>query len=50
LVEIPSVSSDIEQLEKIVAYINNYYANHKNAYIDIVRFNKKPSIIIKNFD
>jgi acetylornithine deacetylase/succinyl-diaminopimelate desuccinylase-like protein len=48
LLKIPSVSSDIEQLYKIVDYVENYFKD-TNAIIERFEFNNKPSIIIKNF-
>ncbi len=50
LIRIPSVSSDIEQLHKIVDVVKEKFSNIDGAYIDVVEHNKKPSLIIKNFD
>ena len=49
LVKIPSVSTDIDQLHKIVDYVENYFSG-TNAIIERFEFNKKPSIVIKNFE
>ena len=49
LLKIPSVSSDVEQLHKIIDYVENYFSN-SNAIIEKFEFNNKPSIIIKNFE
>ncbi len=49
LLKIPSVSSDIKQLHKIIDYVENYFSN-SNAIIEKFEFNNKPSIIIKNFN
>jgi acetylornithine deacetylase/succinyl-diaminopimelate desuccinylase-like protein len=49
LIKIPSVSSDIEQLHKIVDYVENYFKS-TNAIIERFEFNNKPSIVIKNFE
>ena len=50
LVKIPSVSSNISALEDIVNYVENYFKWIDNIYIKKFEFNKKPSIIISNFD
>ena len=49
LVKIPSVSSDIKQLRKIVNFVENYFKDTK-AIIERYEFNQKPSIVIKNFE
>ena len=49
LLKIPSVSSDIEQLYKIIDYVENYFKN-TNAIIERFEFNSKPSIVVKNFE
>ena len=49
LLKIPSVSSDIPELEKIIDYVENYFSENTNAHIQRYTFNSKPSIIIQNF-
>ena len=49
LIKIPSVSSDIEQLHKIVDFVENYFKD-TNWIIERYEFNQKPSIVIKNFE
>lgn len=49
LIRIPSVSSDIDELHRIVAFVESYFQNTPNAYIKTYEFNKKPSIVIQNF-
>ena len=49
LLKIPSISSDTEQLHKIVDYVGDYF-KWTNAIIERFEFNNKPSIVIKNFD
>ena len=50
LIKIPSVSSDIDKLDEVTDYIKNYFDWMEGVYIDVLRYNNKPSIIIKNFD
>jgi len=50
LIEIPSISNDIEQCEKIIDYVKNTYSKYHNANISIHTFDNYPSIIIWNFD
>ncbi len=49
---IPSVSSDIEKLNEVVSFVENYVKeNAKGKYfLEKLEFEAKPSIIIKNFD
>jgi len=49
LIKIPSVSSDIEQLHKIVDFVEDYFKD-TNWIIERYEFNQKPSIVIKNFE
>jgi len=49
LLKIPSVSSNIEKINEIINYVEEYFKN-TNAIIEKFEFNKKPSIIIKNFE
>ena len=50
LLKIQSVSSDIEKLDEVTDYIKQYFDCIENCYIDVLRFNDKPSIVVKNFD
>jgi acetylornithine deacetylase/succinyl-diaminopimelate desuccinylase-like protein len=50
LVKIPSVSSDIEKLNEIVNYVENYFVDIPNFFIKKFEFNNKPSLVISNFD
>ncbi len=50
LIQIPSISDDIEQLNNIVNFVEQYFSNIDNIFIKKFEFNKKPSIIISNFD
>lgn len=49
LVRIPSVSDDIQQLYKIIAYVQNMFVWYEKAVIEIREYNHKPSLIIQNF-
>ncbi len=49
LLRIPSVSSDISQLHKIVDYVENYFSGI-DCIIEKFEFNNKPSIVVKNFE
>lgn len=49
LVRIPSVSSDLEQLEKIVAFVASLFVDYDTAVIEICRHNEKPSLVVQNF-
>ena len=49
LLKIPSISSDIKQLHKIVDYVENYF-KWTNTIIERFEFNDKPSIVVKNFE
>jgi len=48
LIKIPSVTSDFEQLKRIILYIQEYFSDYENAHISIHRFDKYPSIVIWN--
>lgn len=53
LIIIESVSDDIEKLNKIITFVENYIkenTNTKNFFIEKFEFNKKPTLIVKNFD
>lgn len=50
LLQIPSVSSDIIELERIIAFVEWYFSHDKNIVIKKYTFNEKPSIVIQNFE
>ncbi len=50
LLKIESVSTDIEKLDEVTEYIKQYFEGLKGCYIDELRYNNKPSIIVKNFE
>jgi hypothetical protein len=52
LIMIESVSSDIEKLHKVIDFVETYIKENTNKryFIEKLEFNKKPSLIIKNFD
>jgi len=50
LLRIPSVSTDIPELERVISYIEGYFAEYENAVVNKYTFNEKPCIIIQNFD
>ena len=50
LLKIPSVSSDIAELERIIDFVESYYTSDQNAVIKRYSFNEKPSIVIQNFE
>jgi hypothetical protein len=48
LLKIPSESQNLEELNNIVDYVENFFKG-TNAIIERFIFNNKPSIIISNF-
>ncbi|MCH8518833.1 M20/M25/M40 family metallo-hydrolase [Candidatus Gracilibacteria bacterium] len=50
LLKIPSVSSDIPELERIISCVEGYFSSNTNAIIKRYNFNDKPSIVIQNFE
>jgi len=50
LIKIPSVSSDIEKLHEIVDFVESQFDGYTNAIIKRYEWNKKPSIVIQNFE
>ncbi|MDA9128921.1 M20/M25/M40 family metallo-hydrolase [Candidatus Gracilibacteria bacterium] len=50
LIKIPSVSSDIEKLHEIVNFVEAEFSLYPNATIKKYEWNKKPSIVIQNFE
>ncbi len=50
LLKIPSVSSDIWELERIITTVEEYFSENTNAVIKKYTFNEKPSIIVQNFE
>lgn len=50
LINIKSVSFDIEKLNEICNYIEKYFINIEWIFIKKYFFNDKPSIVISNFD
>ena len=50
LLKIPSVSSDIWELESIITIVEEYFSENINAVIKKYSFNNKPSIVIQNFE
>jgi len=50
LIQIPSVSSDLEKLAQTINYVRDFFGEINGMYVDEYTFNDKPNIIIKNFD
>jgi len=50
LLKIPSVSSDIRELESIITVVEEYFSENTNAFIKKYTFNEKPSIVVQNFE
>jgi len=50
LLKIPSVSTDISELEKIITFVEGYFSENTTAVIKKYTFNAKPSIIVQNFE
>ena len=50
LLKIPSVSSDIAELERIISCVEWYFSNDTQAIVKRYVFNEKPSIVIQNFE
>lgn len=50
ILKIPSVSSDISSLHRIVDYVEKYFLWMKNIYITKYQWNDIPSILIQNFE
>jgi acetylornithine deacetylase/succinyl-diaminopimelate desuccinylase-like protein len=50
LVKIPSVSSDIPELLRIINYCKDYFKNYKNVFFKDFISNRKPSVLISNCD
>ena len=50
LIQIPSVSSDIAKLNEIINYVEEQFREYPQANIKKYEWNKKPSIIIQNFE
>lgn len=49
LIAIPSVSSDIAQLDACIDYIASQFSGYQHALIEKVVFNHKPSLLVQNF-
>lgn len=50
LCQIPSVSSDLEQLHKVIDFIVTSFAQYNNSYIQKIVYQGKPSLIVQNFE
>lgn len=50
LIKIPSVSSDIWELDRIISYVEWFFVDCENVYIEKYIFNNKPSIVVQNFE
>lgn len=50
LINIKSVSKDINAIEEIILFVEKYFSIYENVIIKKYNFNSKPSIIIQNFD